>query len=47
MLGVNDNKLVSDPENAYDFVFSGTPLHYLKGNGNLEEFFKIIFNDIF
>ncbi|MCD4730150.1 MAG: hypothetical protein K8R74_06100 [Bacteroidales bacterium] len=41
LIGRNDNTGV------YDFVFSGTPLHYLQGNSNLDEFFRIIFQDIF
>ncbi len=44
LLGRNDNKSGLD---AYDFIFSATPLHYLQGNGNLNEFFKIVFKDIF
>lgn len=41
MIGQNDNT------KAYDFVFSGTPLHLLRGNDNLDELFRIIFRDIF
>ncbi len=44
LLGRNDNK---PEEEAYDFVFSATPLHYLQGNGNLDEFFKVVFEKIF
>ena len=44
LLGRNDNKHGTD---AYDFIFSATPLHYLQANNNLNEFFKIVFNDIF
>ena len=44
LLGRNDNK---QGLNAYDFLFSATPLHYLQGNNNLNEFFKIVFKDIF
>jgi hypothetical protein len=52
MLGLNDNKFSpanSDEQNkeAYDFVFSGTPLHYLQGNNNLDELFRIIFEQVF
>ncbi|NOX88681.1 MAG: hypothetical protein GXO77_06620 [Calditrichaeota bacterium] len=52
LLGRNDNKVkqISDSfsvEDAYDFVFSGTPLHYLQGNKNLDEFFKVVFEKIF
>jgi|GEM_PF-470157 len=41
MLGRNDNSGV------YDFVFSGTPLHQLNGNNNLDEFFDVILNYVF
>ncbi|MBU1873811.1 hypothetical protein KJ688_08820 [bacterium] len=41
LLGRNDNT------DEYDFVFSGAPLHQMNGNGNLDEFFNIIFNRIF
>ena len=41
MIGQNDNT------KEYDFVFSGTPLHLLQGNGNLDELFRIILRDIF
>ncbi len=48
MLGKNDNKTdelyVYEP---YDFVFSGTPMHLLDGNNNLNDLFKIIFEDIY
>jgi hypothetical protein len=48
LLGLNDNKAEKLAQtDAYDFVFSGTPLHYLQGNDNLDEFFKIIFRDVF
>jgi len=49
LLGQNDLKAQSLPQvqDAYDFVFSGTPLHYLNGNGNLDDFFSIIINDVF
>ncbi|RMG41644.1 MAG: hypothetical protein D6732_02160, partial [Methanobacteriota archaeon] len=41
MVGLNDNT------QEYDFVFSGTPLHFLRGNGNLDELFGIILLDLF
>jgi len=41
MVGRNDNT------GEYDFVFSGTPLHLLRGNNNIEEFFRIILKDLF
>jgi len=41
MVGRNDNT------GKYDFVFSGTPIHFLKGNNNLEQFFRIIFQELF
>jgi len=41
IIGRNDNS------GLYDFVFSATPLHQLKGNNNLDEFFDIILNQIF
>ncbi len=44
ILGKNDNKA---PKDAYDFVFSATPLHYLQGNNNLDAFFRIIFEKVF
>ncbi len=46
LLGWNDNKQNQGLE-AYDFIFSATPLHYLQGNNNLNDFFKIVFKDIF
>jgi hypothetical protein len=42
MLGKNE--FGSD---EFDFIFSGTPMHFLNGNNNLEELFSIILNDIF
>ncbi len=49
LIGQNDLKaqILSEAQGAYDFVFSGTPLHYLNGNGNLDDFFSIIINDVF
>jgi len=47
LLGKNDLKAQFDPEIAYDFVFSGTPMHFLNGNDNLNDFFRIIFKDVF
>ena len=44
LLGKNDNKFGRD---KYDIIFAGTPLHMLQGNNNLDQFFKIIFKDIF
>ncbi|MCB0315106.1 MAG: hypothetical protein KDH84_17910, partial [Calditrichaeota bacterium] len=41
LAGQNDNT------GEYDFIFSGTPLHYLRGNGNLNEFFTIVLRDFF
>ncbi len=41
ILGRNDNS------GLYDFVFSSTPLHQLKANNNLDDFFDIILNEIF
>ncbi|MEJ2537062.1 MAG: hypothetical protein P8048_08435, partial [Calditrichia bacterium] len=41
ILGKNDNS------GLYDFVFSSTPLHQLKANNNLDDFFDIILNEIF
>lgn len=41
IIGKNDNS------GLYDFVFSATPLHQLKGNNNIDEFFDIVFNNIF
>ncbi|RMG65201.1 MAG: hypothetical protein D6715_08780 [Calditrichaeota bacterium] len=41
MIGRNDNT------GQFDFVFAGTPLHFLQGNGKLNEFFDIVFKDIF
>lgn len=41
ILGRNDNT------GDFDFVFSGTPLHFLQGNGNLDELFEIILKDVF
>ncbi len=41
MAGRNDNT------GEYDFIFSGTPLHLLNGNGNLNEFFDIVLDDLF
>ena len=41
MAGQNDNT------REYDFVFSGTPMHLLGGNGNLNEIFEIIIVDLF
>ncbi len=41
LVGRNDNT------GEYDFVFSGTPLHYLQGNNNLNDFFRIVFRDLF
>jgi hypothetical protein len=41
LLGFNDNS------KEYDFVFSGTPLHLLRGNNNLDELFIRIYKDIF
>ncbi len=46
LLGWNDNKQ-NQGLDAYDFIFSATPLHYLQGNNNLNDFFKIVFKDIF
>lgn len=46
LLGWNDNKQ-NQGLDAYDFIFSATPLHYLQANNNLNDFFKIIFKDIF
>ncbi len=37
----------NDNTGAYDFVFSGTPLHFLRGNGNLDSLFEIILQDLF
>ncbi len=45
MIGRNDNK--NPDEFPYDFVFSAAPLHQLKGDNNLDEFFDVILNDIF
>ena len=39
--GKNDNT------NEFDFVFSGTPMHFLQGNDNLDEYFRIVFRDLF
>ena len=41
VIGRNDNT------GQYDFVFSGTPIHLLQGNNNVDELFRIIFRDIF
>jgi len=41
MIGKNDNT------QEYDFVFSGTPMHFLNGNSNLDDLFGIILRDIF
>ena len=41
IIGRNDNT------GLYDFVFSATPLHQLKGNNNLDDFFDIVLNEIF
>ncbi len=41
MAGRNDNT------GEYDFIFSGTPMHFLQGNGNLNELFSIILIDMF
>lgn len=41
IIGRNDNT------GQYDFVFSGTPLHLLRNNNNVDELFKIIIEDIF
>jgi hypothetical protein len=41
LLGKNDNS------GEYDFIFSATPLHQLKANNNLDDFFDIILYDIF
>ncbi|UCF62974.1 MAG: hypothetical protein JSW33_10360 [bacterium] len=41
IVGRNDNS------GLYDFVFSATPLHQLKANNNLDDFFDIILNEIF
>ncbi len=41
LLGKNDNS------GEFDFVFSATPLHQLKANNNLDDFFDIILYDIF
>jgi hypothetical protein len=41
LIGQNDNS------GQYDFVFAGTPLNQLNGNGNVEELFKIILDQIF
>lgn len=41
MAGLNDNT------GEYDFVFSGTPLHFLRGNNNLNDLFQIILFDLF
>jgi len=41
MVGRNDNT------GEYDFVFSGTPLHFLQANNNLDEFFRIVLEEIF
>jgi hypothetical protein len=41
MTGQNDNT------REYDFVFSGTPLHLLRGNNNVEELFEIILFELF
>jgi len=46
MLGKNDNKNDENDE-PYDFIFSGTPMHLLDGNNNLNELFNIIFEDIY
>lgn len=41
VIGRNDNT------NEYDFVFSGTPMHFLRGNNNLDGVFETILVDIF
>lgn len=41
MVGQNDNT------GEYDFVFSGTPLHFLQANNNLDQLFEIIIVDLF
>jgi hypothetical protein len=41
MVGRNDNT------GEHDFVFSGTPLHILNGNGNLNDIFDIVLDDLF
>lgn len=41
LIGLNDNT------NQHDFVFAGTPLNQLNGNGNVGKLFEIILNDIF
>ena len=41
MTGQNDNT------REHDFVFSGTPLHFLDQNNNLEEFLEIVIVDLF
>ena len=45
MLGKNDGKAENDE--PYDFIFSGTPMHYLDGNNNLDSLFQAITTDIF
>ncbi len=37
----------NDNTGEYDFVFSGTPLHFLRGNNNLDTLFEIIIRDLF
>ncbi len=44
MLGENEFRTT---QSDYDFIFAGTPMHFLNGNNNLEELFSIILNDIF
>lgn len=41
LAGRNDNS------GQVDFVFSGTPLHFLRGNGNVSRFFDIVLSDLF
>lgn len=41
LIGKNDNS------QEYDFVFAGTPMHFLNGNDNLDDLFEIILTDIF
>ncbi len=42
VLGENDNS-----PGEYNFLFSGTPLHQLRGNNNLDQFFDVILNNVF
>lgn len=44
--GRNDNNIDLNAGD-FDFLFSGTPLHFMNGDGNLDQFFDFVIHDLF